>query len=49
MNKQVERLTEQLKEIAEIVNAFESETVQLTIIDRFVPHMIEWKKKEYKK
>lgn len=40
MDKHVDRLSKDLKQIAEVVNAFESEAVQLKIIEHLLPELI---------
>ena len=41
MNKQIEKLKKQLTEIAEVVNSFQSEAVQVRVVDRLLDEMIE--------
>jgi hypothetical protein len=44
MNKHIEKLKKQLVEVAEVVNSFQSEAVQVRIIDRLLDIMIESEK-----
>ena len=44
MSKQTEKLKKQLIEISDVINAFQSEAVQVKIIDRLLDNMIEWEK-----
>ena len=44
MSKQIERLKKQLLEISEVLNAFQSEAVQVKIIDRLLDTMIDWER-----
>jgi hypothetical protein len=44
MSKHIEKLKKQLVEVAEVVNAFQSEAVQVRIIDRLLEVMIESEK-----
>jgi hypothetical protein len=44
MSKQIEKLKKQLVEVAEVVNSFQSEAVQVRIIDRLLEVMIESEK-----
>ena len=41
MSKHIEKLKKQLVEVAEVVNSFQSESVQVRIIDRLLDVMIE--------
>lgn len=41
MNRQIEKLKKQLAEIAEVVNSFQSEAVQVRVVDRLLDEMIE--------
>lgn len=42
MNKQNEKLKKQLIEISEIVNSFQSEAVQVKVVERLLDVMIDW-------
>lgn len=42
MSKHSEKLKKQLLEISEIVNSFQSEAVQVKLIDRLLDTMVEW-------
>jgi len=42
MSKQTEKLKKQLLEISDVINAFQSEAVQVKIIDRLLDTMIDW-------
>ncbi|MFD1255614.1 hypothetical protein ACFQ3S_02295 [Mucilaginibacter terrae] len=42
MSKQTEKLKKQLLEISDVINTFQSEAVQVKIIDRLLDNMIEW-------
>jgi hypothetical protein len=42
MSKQTEKLKKQLLEISDVINTFQSEAVQVKIIDRLLDTMIEW-------
>jgi hypothetical protein len=44
MSKHIEKLKKQLVEVAEVVNSFKSEAVQVRIIDRLLEVMIESEK-----
>jgi hypothetical protein len=44
MSKPIEKLKKQLIEISEVVNAFQSEAVQVKIVDRLLDAMIEFEK-----
>ncbi|CAM3690138.1 hypothetical protein MUGA111182_03265 [Mucilaginibacter galii] len=44
MSKQTEKLKKQLLEISDVINAFQSEAVQVKIIDRLLDTMIDWDK-----
>ena len=44
MSKQTEKLKKQLVEISDVINAFQSEAVQVKIIDRLLDTMIDWDK-----
>ncbi|UOE48075.1 hypothetical protein MTO98_27055 [Mucilaginibacter sp. SMC90] len=44
MSKHIEKLKKQLVEVAEVVNSFQSEAVQVRIIDRLLEVMIESEK-----
>jgi len=46
MSKQIEKLKKQLTEIAEVVNSFQSEAVQVKIVERLLDEMIEAEKGE---
>lgn len=46
MSKHIEKLKKQLTEIAEVVNSFKSEAVQLKIIDRLLDVLVEFDKGE---
>ncbi|MBK0378277.1 hypothetical protein [Mucilaginibacter segetis] len=41
MNKQIEKLKKQLTELAEVVNSFQSEAVQVRVIDRLLDEIME--------
>ncbi|MDP9047357.1 MAG: hypothetical protein M3N14_04420 [Bacteroidota bacterium] len=41
MNKHIEKLKKQLLEISEVVNAFQSEAVQVRVVDRLLDALIE--------
>jgi len=41
MSKQIEKLKKQLVEISEVVNSFQSEAVQVRVVDRLLDVMIE--------
>lgn len=41
MNRQIEKLKKQLTEIAEVVNAFQSEAVQVRVVDRLLDEIME--------
>jgi hypothetical protein len=42
MSKHSEKLKKQLLEISEIINSFQSEAVQVKLIDRLLDTMVEW-------
>jgi hypothetical protein len=42
MSKQTEKLKKQLLEISDVINAFQSEAVQVKIIDRLLDTIIDW-------
>ena len=42
MSKQTEKLKKQLLEISDVINTFQSEAVQVKIIDRLLDTMIDW-------
>jgi hypothetical protein len=44
MSKHIEKLKKQLTEIAEVVNAFKSEAVQLKIVDRLLDVLVDFDK-----
>jgi len=44
MSKQTEKLKKQLLEISDVINAFQSEAVQVKIIDRLLDTIIDWDK-----
>lgn len=44
MSKQTEKLKKQLLEISDVVNAFQSEAVQVKIIDRLLDTMVDWER-----
>jgi len=46
MSKPIEKLKKQLIEIAEVVNAFRSEAVQVRVVDKLLDAMIEFEKSE---
>jgi len=46
MSKQIEKLKKQLVEISEVVNSFQSEAVQVRVVDRLLDVMIEMEKGE---
>ena len=41
MNRQIEKLKKQLTEIAEVVNSFQSEAVQVRVVDRLLDEIME--------
>ncbi|MDB5129936.1 hypothetical protein [Mucilaginibacter sp.] len=41
MNRQIEKLKRQLTEIAEVVNSFQSEAVQVRVVDRLLDEIME--------
>lgn len=41
MNRQIEKLKKQLVEIAEVVNSFQSEAVQVRVVDRLLDEIME--------
>jgi len=42
MSKQTEKFKKQLLEISDVINAFQSEAVQVKIIDRLLDTLIDW-------
>jgi hypothetical protein len=44
MNRQIEKLKKQLTEIAEVVNSFQSEAVQVRVVDRLLDEIMEIEK-----
>ena len=46
MSKQIEKLKKQLTEIAEVVNSFQSEAVQVRVVDRLLDEIIEAERTE---
>ena len=46
MNRQIEKLKKQLTEIAEVVNSFQSEAVQVRVVDRLLDEIMETEKGE---
>jgi len=46
MSKHIEKLKKQLMELAEVVNSFKSEAVQVKVIDRLLDAMLEIEKTE---
>lgn len=46
MNRQIEKLKKQLTEIAEVVNSFQSEAVQVRVVDRLLDEIMETEKVE---
>ncbi|CAN5248250.1 hypothetical protein BH09BAC6_BH09BAC6_30320 [soil metagenome] len=46
MNKQIEKLKKQLLDISEVVNSFQSEAVQVRVVDRLLDAIIESEKAE---
>ncbi|MDB5060803.1 MAG: hypothetical protein JWP67_646 [Mucilaginibacter sp.] len=46
MNRQIEKLKKQLTEIAEVVNSFQSEAVQVRVVDRLLDEIMETEKLE---
>jgi hypothetical protein len=46
MSKHIEKLKKQLVEIAEVVNSFKSEAVQVRVVDRLLDAMMEMEKAE---
>ncbi|MBL4678064.1 MAG: hypothetical protein JKY70_17930 [Mucilaginibacter sp.] len=46
MNKYIEKLKKQLAELAEVVNSFQSEAVQVKVVERLLDEMIEAEKSE---
>lgn len=44
MNKPIEKLKKQLIEISEVVNAFQSEAVQVRVVDKLLDAMIEFER-----
>jgi len=46
MSKHIEKLKKQLSEVSEVVNSFQSEAVQLKIIDRLLDAMVDFEKND---
>jgi hypothetical protein len=46
MNRQIEKLKKQLVEIAEVVNSFQSEAVQVRVVDRLLDEIMETERGE---
>ena len=46
MNRQIEKLKKQLSEIAEVVNSFQSEAVQVKIVERLLDEMMDTERGE---
>ncbi|RFZ90539.1 hypothetical protein D0C36_22430 [Mucilaginibacter conchicola] len=46
MNRYIEKLKKQLTELAEVVNSFQSEAVQVKVVERLLDEMIEAEKGE---
>jgi hypothetical protein len=46
MSRPIERLKKQLIEIAEVVNAFQSEAVQVRVVDKLLDAMIEFERSD---
>jgi uncharacterized protein YggL (DUF469 family) len=46
MNRQIEKLKKQLTEIAEVVNSFQSEAVQVRVVDRLLDEIMETERVE---
>ncbi|QJD94794.1 hypothetical protein HH214_02330 [Mucilaginibacter robiniae] len=46
MNRQTEKLKKQLLEISDVINSFQSEAVQVKIVDRLLDVMLEWERGE---
>nr|WP_294943717.1 hypothetical protein [uncultured Mucilaginibacter sp.] len=46
MNRQIEKLKKQLVEIAEVVNSFQSEAVQVRVVDRLLDEIMETERVE---
>ncbi|TFF39119.1 hypothetical protein [Mucilaginibacter psychrotolerans] len=46
MNRQIEKLKKQLVEIAEVVNSFQSEAVQVRVVDRLLDEIMETERAE---
>lgn len=46
MNRYIEKLKKQLTELAEVVNSFQSEAVQVKVVERLLDEMIEAEKSE---
>ncbi|MES2060919.1 MAG: hypothetical protein V4456_03310 [Bacteroidota bacterium] len=44
MNRQIEKLKKQLTEIAEVVNSFQSEAVQVRVVDRLLDEIMDTEK-----
>ncbi len=42
MSKQTEKLKKQLLEISDVINAFQSEAVQVKIIDKLLDNLVDW-------
>src|SRR6185312_342098 len=47
MSKHIEKLKKQLVEISEVVNSFQSEAVQVRVVDRLLDAMIEAERGEW--
>ncbi|EHQ31154.1 hypothetical protein [Mucilaginibacter paludis] len=45
--KQIEKVKQQLRELAEPVNSFTSELVQLKVVDWLLNHLEHWNKKNH--
>ncbi|MBD1394529.1 hypothetical protein [Mucilaginibacter glaciei] len=46
MNRQIEKLKKQLTEIAEVVNSFQSEAVQVRVVDRLLDEIMDGERVE---
>ena len=46
MNRQIEKLKKQLSEIAEVVNSFQSEAVQVRVVDRLLDEIMDGERVE---
>jgi hypothetical protein len=46
MSRQIEKLKKQLSEIAEVVNSFQSEAVQVRVVDRLLDEIMETERME---